>query len=98
MLVCWMEDPQRRPTFYELKEMMQDVVCQLRQGISGSSLLNNHYERVSPRSAATTPIAYTKPIAGPIITDLWPFGRICFCLSSDREENVKVKKIEICFK
>uniref|UniRef100_A0A9J2PB26 Protein kinase domain-containing protein n=1 Tax=Ascaris lumbricoides TaxID=6252 RepID=A0A9J2PB26_ASCLU len=70
MLVCWMEDPQRRPTFYELKEMMQDVVCQLRQGISGSSLLNNHYERVSPRSAATTPIAYTKPIAGPIITDL----------------------------
>ncbi|VDM45393.1 unnamed protein product [Toxocara canis] len=70
MLVCWMEDPKRRPTFYELKEMMQDVVSQLRKGVSGNGLLNNHYERVSPRSVATTPIAYTKPVAGPIITDL----------------------------
>uniref|UniRef100_A0A0M3JVD2 C-Met/RON-like tyrosine kinase (inferred by orthology to a C. elegans protein) n=1 Tax=Anisakis simplex TaxID=6269 RepID=A0A0M3JVD2_ANISI len=70
MLVCWNEDPNRRPTFHELIDMMQDVVSQLRNGAPGNSLLTNHYERVSPRSAATTPIAYPKPIAAPVTTAL----------------------------
>uniref|UniRef100_A0A183EGV6 Protein kinase domain-containing protein n=1 Tax=Gongylonema pulchrum TaxID=637853 RepID=A0A183EGV6_9BILA len=71
MLVCWMEDPQRRPTFFELTEMMEDVVEQLRRGVPGSALLNSHYERVSPRSSATTPISYSKlNVSGPAVTDL----------------------------
>ncbi|VDD92580.1 unnamed protein product [Enterobius vermicularis] len=61
MLLCWLEVPERRPTFNELKEMMEDVVDQLKKGISGTSLLNNHYERVCNRSAATTPVSYPKP-------------------------------------
>lgn len=59
MLVCWIEDPKRRPTFYELKEMVEDVVYQLQQGAPGNSLLNNHYERVSPRTVGTTAIDYS---------------------------------------
>lgn len=47
---CWMEDPKCRPTFPELTEMMEDVVRQLRRGVSGGALLDSHYERVSARS------------------------------------------------
>ena len=71
MLLCWLEVPERRPTFNELKEMMEDVVDQLKKGISGTSLLNNHYERVCNRSAATTPVSYPKPFpVGSVVTDL----------------------------
>uniref|UniRef100_A0A0R3RVJ8 Receptor protein-tyrosine kinase n=1 Tax=Elaeophora elaphi TaxID=1147741 RepID=A0A0R3RVJ8_9BILA len=55
MRQCWMEDPTCRPTFLELTEMMEDVVRQLRRGVSGGALLDSHYERVSARSV-TTPL------------------------------------------
>ncbi|KAM3725644.1 Tyrosine-protein kinase [Dirofilaria immitis] len=45
---CWMEDQKCRPTFFELTEIMEDVVQQLRCGVSGDGvLLDSHYERVS---------------------------------------------------
>uniref|UniRef100_A0A915PJ03 Protein kinase domain-containing protein n=1 Tax=Setaria digitata TaxID=48799 RepID=A0A915PJ03_9BILA len=52
---CWLEDPEHRPAFFELTEMMEDVVRQLRRGVSGDELLDSHYERVSARSF-TTPL------------------------------------------
>uniref|UniRef100_A0A8R1TU38 Protein kinase domain-containing protein n=2 Tax=Onchocerca TaxID=6281 RepID=A0A8R1TU38_ONCVO len=51
---CWMEDPNRRPTFFELTEMMEDVVRQLRRGVSSGAFLDSHYERVSARSFTTS--------------------------------------------
>lgn len=68
MLVCWHEDPQKRPTFYELTEMMNDVVYKLQQGIDGGALLHEHYE--PPRSSATTPVAYPKLNSSPFITNV----------------------------
>ncbi|EFO25953.1 TK/Met protein kinase [Loa loa] len=69
---CWMEDPKRRPTFFELTEMMEDVVRQLRRGVSGGALLDSHYERVSARSFAVPLITTTNSSAsdGTIITNL----------------------------
>lgn len=49
-----MEDPNRRPTFFELTEMMEDVVRQLRRGVSSGAFLDSHYERVSARSFTTS--------------------------------------------
>lgn len=72
MRQCWMEDPKRRPTFFELTGMMEDVVRQLRRGVSGGALLDSHYERVSARSF-TTPLTTTTSSSasdGTIITDL----------------------------
>ncbi|VDP14727.1 unnamed protein product [Onchocerca flexuosa] len=51
---CWMEDPKRRPTFFELTEMMEDVVRQLRRGVTSGAFLDSHYERVSARSFTTS--------------------------------------------
>ncbi|VDM95388.1 unnamed protein product [Thelazia callipaeda] len=72
MRPCWTEDPQCRPTFCELTEMMEDVVRQLRRGISGGALLDSHYERVSVRSFATSPTVTNNldSTSDPVITDL----------------------------
>ncbi|VBB27794.1 unnamed protein product [Acanthocheilonema viteae] len=67
---CWMEDPKRRPTFFELTEMMQDVVRQLRRGVSGGALLDSHYERVSAHSFTTPHITNSRASDDTIITDL----------------------------
>ncbi|VDK79026.1 unnamed protein product [Litomosoides sigmodontis] len=66
---CWMEDPKCRPTFLDLTEMMEDVVLQLRRGVSGGALLDSHYERVSARSF-TTLATNSRSNSGTIITGL----------------------------
>lgn len=67
---CWMEDPKCRPTFFELTEMMGDVVRQLRRGVSNGVLLDSHYERVSARSFTTSLTTNSRTSNDTIITDL----------------------------
>jgi hypothetical protein len=47
MAVCWALEPNRRPSFDKLRELVLNVIATMERDQAESAALNRHYEQVS---------------------------------------------------